>query len=691
MKHAPPLQCLREFVGFPVPGPAARAGMLRTFSTCRKLLTIDSCIPYSGPLPLAPELFFNDDCTFRSCRILQGRLMITMPLPLQAGPLSLILDHGMIRSVRFGDIEIVRRVYMALRDRHWNTVPFSIGESTLERSGDSFEVSFDAVHDVPGILFEWHGIIRGGADGTVSLAMRGKAKNDFSRNRIGWCVLHPLALCKNARCKVVKPDGSFEFTRFPGDEIAPRQPITGITAMTYAVVPGLDCTLRFSGDTFETEDQRNWTDASFKTYSTPLSLPIPVEVTAGTTLEQRVAIFVEGSARPGRRRAPKPELDAGRLSPLSRPPLGVGLCHTGGGELAERVLNNLSLPGLSHLRFEVTPAVISPHADYSLMKSICERIGCGIELAAHLSSDYSAELAILASEADEARPAIHRVLVLRTDRPVTSADTAEEAARLFDTLLPAGGLAIGTDRYFVEINRAAPIAARFDALCFSANPQVHTFDDRAVMENLEGLKECINAAGTLSGGKPIVLSPLTLRPRRDPLRPEKSGGDDPRQREQFGAAWFLGVMDACIRSGLHSLTCFNVTGPGGVMSENGTELYPVYHILSSGILSASALESLTIRTNGTIFTAVKAESREGRVMLLGNLGERTGTIAVDLRGHREFTLGCLESSTPSVERSDPLFWENAGRRVSSPASGKLMLELAPYSVIRMLLTGTGPY
>ena len=34
----------------------------------------------------------------------------------------------------------------------------------------------------------------------------------------------------------------------------------------------------FNGETFEMEDQRNWTDASFKTYCTPLSLPYPIKI-----------------------------------------------------------------------------------------------------------------------------------------------------------------------------------------------------------------------------------------------------------------------------------------------------------------------------------------------------------------------------------------------------------------------------
>jgi hypothetical protein len=34
-------------------------------------------------------------------------------------------------------------------------------------------------------------------------------------------------------------------------------------------------TCRMEGDTYETEDQRNWTDASYKTYVRPLPCPGP--------------------------------------------------------------------------------------------------------------------------------------------------------------------------------------------------------------------------------------------------------------------------------------------------------------------------------------------------------------------------------------------------------------------------------
>ena len=49
---------------------------------------------------------------------------------------------------------------------------------------------------------------------------------------------------------------------------------------------GLWARFEFEGDLFEMEDQRNWTDASFKTYSTPISLGWPHRAQAGQEIRQ---------------------------------------------------------------------------------------------------------------------------------------------------------------------------------------------------------------------------------------------------------------------------------------------------------------------------------------------------------------------------------------------------------------------
>jgi hypothetical protein len=44
------------------------------------------------------------------------------------------------------------------------------------------------------------------------------------------------------------------------------------------------------------EDQRNWTDASFKSYGTPLELPHPVEISEGTRVKQSVSVRLATAA-----------------------------------------------------------------------------------------------------------------------------------------------------------------------------------------------------------------------------------------------------------------------------------------------------------------------------------------------------------------------------------------------------------
>ncbi len=61
---------------------------------------------------------------------------------------------------------------------------------------------------------------------------------------------------------------------------------------------GVEADVRFEGDLFEMEDQRNWTDASFKTYCTPLRNPYPVRLEAGATVHQAIHLRLNTSGAP---------------------------------------------------------------------------------------------------------------------------------------------------------------------------------------------------------------------------------------------------------------------------------------------------------------------------------------------------------------------------------------------------------
>ncbi|MBN1575800.1 MAG: hypothetical protein JW913_04565 [Chitinispirillaceae bacterium] len=606
------------------------------------------------------------------------------PIPLRAGALRLLFDHGMVRSVYYGATEIVRRVYMALRDQYWNTIPYSIDNLCVKRDDVSFSLSFDAQHLAPGIDITWHCSMDGSAEGVVTIAMQGEAKSTFLRNRIGWCILHPLTLCKGAPCTLEKYVGSVEKARFPGDAIAPYQPFVGLRGMTYPVESEIDCSLRFTGDIFETEDQRNWTDASFKTYSTPHSLPIPVEVVAGKRIDQQVTISLLGSRGEPQAKPVVPVLDFEKSFIGDNGPPRIGLGFSFQKPLQPGVAEKLSAAGLSHLRFDVDPRRDDLDAELSRVASVCGRIGCEAEVALHLTAGFQEELADFAAVLRVCEVPLCRLLVQCSDGTVPPPEMIDAVRRRLAKLVDEEGITLGTDRSFIEINRALSLTGPYEALCFSATPQVHTSDDRAIMENLEGLWECISFARTIANGKPVAVSPLTLRPRKDHSRPHKSGGADPRQQKFFGAAWLAGVLCACIQSGLHSLTCCgDVAGPEGIMSDDGTELFPLYHVLAAGINDAASVSACMIMNNGPEVAAVKVHTVSGYVLLLANLTDETVTVTIT--GLPEGgSIACLDVSTAGRARRETAFWERA-RRPIVPAQENYAAALQPYGVARIEL------
>jgi hypothetical protein len=210
-------------------------------------------------------------------------------LTLTAGPLTAEYDSGSLRYIRFAGSEVLRRVLVAVRDSSWHTIPATLSKETIVQNADSFRISFTANHEIG---FVWDGSIEGDRDGTIRFAMSGKATRTFWRNRIGICVLHPIAECAGHDCIVEHSDGTGETSHFP-TLISPHQPFLDIRALRYGPLR-----IEMAGDVFETEDQRNWTDASFKTYSTPLSIPIPVEIHAGDEVVQSVSISLVGRALP---------------------------------------------------------------------------------------------------------------------------------------------------------------------------------------------------------------------------------------------------------------------------------------------------------------------------------------------------------------------------------------------------------
>ena len=128
-------------------------------------------------------------------------MQLTELKELRAGSLRMLYDNGGLRYIKWGEHEILRRIYVALRDRNWETIPAVISILNFEQEENSFRVFFEAQHREREIDFVWRGEITGNSEGTIRFTFDGEARSTFLRNRVGFCVLHPAELSGKS-CRV---------------------------------------------------------------------------------------------------------------------------------------------------------------------------------------------------------------------------------------------------------------------------------------------------------------------------------------------------------------------------------------------------------------------------------------------------------------------------------------------------------
>jgi D-apionolactonase len=206
---------------------------------------------------------------------------------LSVGPMVIEFGGGELRYGRLDGIEVVRRWYAAVRDQNWGTVPATLQPAKIVERPDGLSISFAMEHRQQQVAFDWTGHIDIDAS-SIRFTLDGVAQSTFLRNRIGFCILHPPATCAGSKCQCIQADGSIISDAFP-DLVAPDNPFHDLAGISHNA-GAYRAHWSFEGDLFETEDQRNWIDASFKTFCTPLSRPFPVEVTAGAKVRQVVTL-----------------------------------------------------------------------------------------------------------------------------------------------------------------------------------------------------------------------------------------------------------------------------------------------------------------------------------------------------------------------------------------------------------------
>jgi D-apionolactonase len=641
----------------------------------------------------------------RAIRLFGTEEPVARPVLLRAGPLSAELEEGNLRYILFGGREVLRAVSFIVRDKNWGTYRPQIGNLEVRQDEGAFSVSYDAVVRDERQEFRYRAAIRGEAGGQLTFEIEGEAVTDVLTSRTGFVVLHPIEGLAGRPATIEHVDGRIIETRFP-DLIDPVQPMMDLRALTHEFAPGFKVTCRMEGDTFEMEDQRNWTDASYKTYVRPLALPWPYTLRAGEQLRQRVVLTVASS--PGASLAPAASEVALSLAPTSAsmPPLGFGLDPKD----AAATLDAAELLKQARPHHVVCAFDAGRGHDRSALKqavAVGRALGAELWLEAVLRSveGYEEEVRALGRMAAELGSPFSTVLVspapdLKCTLPGSvwpPCPPAEGLYRVAREAFPNVRIGGGMFSYFTELNRKRPPVEHLDLVSFTTSPLVHAGDDRSATESLESLPAVTKSVRAFIEGKPFHVGPSAIGMRDNPYgeAPMENPGNirqamnriDPRQRGLFAAAWALGYVAHMASGGAAAATLGGGVGEFGLVharmpyaqpwfDEAGQGLYPVFHVFRG--LAALAGQP-TIDVASSIPRAVQAIGTENagqREVWIANLTNEERPIA--LWGHVSGHSATLDEETFSQAARDPAFIDSAMRTFSADR-----IALRPYAVVRL--------
>ncbi|GMM95994.1 hypothetical protein [Microbacterium luteum] len=487
---------------------------------------------------------------------------------------------------------VLRSVRAVVRDRDWDTAALTVDE-VIEREGGltirvhTRELGADLT-----------GQVRVDAAGdTVTVALDLRAAADFETNRTGLVVLHPATLA-GAAMRIDHTDGSSEASAFPV-RISPHQPAFDIAGLSWEGRGG-DVALRFHGDVFEMEDQRNWTDASFKTYSRPLSLPFPYRLAEGETVSQAVTVSV--TSGPGE--SARPDRDVVMLGDPVRMPLLAVSASTAPDPAPQ-------LPAIPWAASLVELDLASPTWRAALDRAAASDRPLDVRF---ILADAE-PLLIEAAAGELAGLDLARVTAFwPTGDARLVSDTAAVAlvrAALRDAGITAF-LAGGVRSHFTELNREQHrLPEGLDGIVFSSTPLFHSLSTAQLTEAVAMQRLVAEQTVEIAGGGAVHIGPISLRPHvndvattpppmsahgdlRDGYGPALLDAADPRMDAPELAAWTLASAAAFTAPGVATLAYFEEWGPRGVFRADGSSR-PV----TEAIEMLAALQGRVVATGGT--------------------------------------------------------------------------------------------
>lgn len=628
---------------------------------------------------------------FDKLRVFGTEHTLDAPVALSAGPLSLELDAGKLRNIAWQGIELIRGIDCPIRDANWATIGVEMSDEAVSQDDAGWSY-FRTMQSVDGALtgrFE----AKGSADGAMSVEVSFTANVDYQTGRTGFTVLHPIAGLAGSPVQVTHGDGSKELSLFP-ELISPSQPVYDIAGLSYTIA-GATAEISFEGEIFEMEDQRNWTDASYKTYCRPIGWERPFTIAAGETINQKILVTFSGEPQQsqsvdatglkvsgvmsGSTTFPevalaieaawlpeKDELELVREIGSSR----VLARLSSPDALAEIATGIGSLQGACDLEFVLPNERADAEEAISSYAAGCEALNLSPDHVTGIPSEY-----MMSYQPEDVWPA-----------GVTPQDTVSLLRKKFPVAQIGGGVLTN----FTEFNRCRPESGACDFVTHSTNAIVHAADDRSVFQTLEALPMVYKSTEALAGAADYRLGLTTIAMSSNPygaaplenpsqIRLEMAQAD-PRQRGLFAAAWMVGAMAMTAGTSISRIPLAMPVGPLGVIyrkadwsqplfdEDPSRKIYPAYHALKA-LCALSGHSRLAIDVPpGCVGLAAKLPHK--KMAIVANTSAENGSMFLA----HDCDVQLLDSGSFDDATRDP-GWLGKSKK---PCKGNL--SLGPYAV-----------
>jgi hypothetical protein len=575
------------------------------------------------------------------------------------GGFTLDLAREAIRNIRYEGVQIIDLLYTAIRPSDWSTLKSDEYAADLKIRGNDYEITITESF-TSALVATTKIILSAGNTFSVEYELKGLA--EYSVNRWGICFCLDTADWMGA--SVISSGNSYSLLR----DISPQRVVDGVVQglfpesheMQFIAADQRYLKVVSNGKVLEAEDQRNWTDNTYKIYSGSLKEPRPFTTSPGSSWKQNVNFEV---GVPKQNNSDPTKILVREIEALP----SIGLQFNSDPLLTPDDLEKaLVLLEIDHLRVNaesLTPQKIATTASNGLILE-----------TALLSSNQNEILKAEVVQLSERIPAGSRLLIQREGREVVEADDLPKNESL-NTFIP------GTDAYLVDLHRE-----KFEftnSVSYSITPTVHSADTETIFKTLSTQKESIEFAQKYLAPQ-VFVSPITFSARGNP-----ETGHSRDQRINFadrdsamhirtieGAAWTLGSIYAVASAGAFSGSWHELFGEHGIvyLQSGAIKFSPVFHAISA--LGAHHAHQITIATS-LDNSWVAFENRETKTILVASLRPWSLEITAKvLAGYKSMQSLRGEDCDKASQIMD--WWSFAE---ATPISADFPLTLTPFEIV----------